>query len=202
MSGSNLLKPLERQLRETFPELRDEKSQKAATVIQSAWKLYKIRKRKRLALALSRSKCNCTLCYFRDLCKKYRLLHLNLCATLIQSTWLGYHTRKVALRDRDFRLIYRALQNANSTANQENRLGHRFDVSLNRLSNNCRSIHIENDLCSMEIATRLSPECCLKAAQSNVITMMVNILNEANRSEAHKSRIILSLAILVNIVKV
>lgn len=201
MSGSNLLKPLERQLQIAFPELRDQRAQRAASAIQQAWKLYKNRKRKRLTAALAKSKCNCTLCYFRDLCKRHRLLYLNRCATLIQATWLGHHTRKVALRDRDFRLIYRALQTANASATEETKLGYRFQTALTKLSNNSRGIHIEGDLCTMEIVTRLSPECCLKAAQSNVINMMIHILNEANRSEAHKPRIISSISILVNIAK-
>ncbi|XP_074601872.1 abnormal spindle-like microcephaly-associated protein homolog [Brevipalpus obovatus] len=184
----------------SFPELRDVRRQDAARIIQRTWKLYQIRKQRVQQRAIVKSHCPCTLCYFRNLTKTHRLFVLNRNATLIQSTWRGYNTRKVQMKNREIRLAYRRLLVANSRATEELKLGSRLENALMKLHRN-RGNHLDAELVTIEIVTKMSPECCLKAAQKSVIPIMMNILNESNRSEAHKPRVAHAISIIVNLAK-
>lgn len=190
-----------KQQRSEFSELRDKSKQNSARIIQRAWKKYTIKKQRIQQSALIKSRCDCTLCYFNKLCKTHRLFVLNLSASHIQALWLGYFTRKTLMKSREFRLLYRRVVTANSKASNELKLGNRLDSALAKLHRN-RNVNIDNELSTIEVVTRMSPECCLKAAQKSVVPIMMNILNDSNRSEAHKMRVFYSISILVNISKV
>lgn len=105
------------------------------------------------------------------------------------------------MKSREVRLMYRKVLLANSKATDDLKLGNRLDSALAKLHRN-RNVNIDSELSTIEVVTRMSPECCLKAAQKSVVPIMMNILNESNRSEAHKMRVLYSVSVLVNVAKV
>jgi hypothetical protein len=128
---------------------------------------------------------------------------LNYAATLIQSLWRGYRTRKeinlVQLNNIRERLsIY--IQRPHLTSHMT--LGFRIKRSLNVLEQKSPSIQqIITALMDLQVVTRLSKECCVQFANAGAISILYGFISRCNRSTPHMDLIKLCLEILINLSK-
>lgn len=177
---------------------------RAAKVIQKAWKAYLIKRKRTQNLAISLSFCHCYLCYYRKLSKVLGNEKLDECASKIQAQWKGYSIRKGFLNEPNMnmlRMIYRRLIQANCSSSSEMKLANRTFTAISKLTNIKNDNCIISELATLEIASKMSPECCIQIAKE-FSTNLISIVNSSNRSEVHKSRIDHGVGILLNIAKV
>jgi len=81
-------------------------------------------------------------------------------------------------------------------------LGNRTHNALQKLLSYESLLLLAHDLEALDRTTRLSPESCETLVYYDAIRILLQILNESNRSEPHKQIIALTVNILLNIAKV
>jgi PREDICTED: similar to abnormal spindle-like microcephaly-associated protein homolog len=178
---------------------------RAARVIQKAWRVYKARKKRIQDLAIKRSFCDCFLCYCRKLSLTLGKERLDYCASKIQAVWKGFIIRKRFLNDPSmsaWRMIYRRLIQVHCGSKNEMKLANRMSTAITKLMLNIKNDHyIVTELATLEVASKMSPKCCIKIAK-DFSHNLISIINTSNRSEVHKSRIDHGIGVLLNIMKV
>ena len=81
-------------------------------------------------------------------------------------------------------------------------LGKRTSNALKELLEYDSLLVLAHELDSLDRTTRLSPESCQTIANSRAVEVLLQILNESNRSEAYKEIVCLTIRILLNLTKV
>jgi hypothetical protein len=89
-----------------------------------------------------------------------------------------------------------------SNATEEMRLGNRTYSALEKLLTYKYLLPLSNELESLYVTTKLSPDSCITIANNEAVSVLVQILKESNRSEPHKKIINLVIGILLNLAKV
>lgn len=87
-------------------------------------------------------------------------------------------------------------------ATEDMQLGNRTFNALQKLLSYKSLLHLTYELESLDTTTKWSPESCVTITRFGAIDILIQILNESNRSEPHKNIIIFSLSILLNLAKV
>ena len=133
---------------------------------------------------------------------KERVVRLNHAATLIQSLWRGYRTRKEINIPRIHNIRERLSVYIQKPQQSHFTLGFRIKRSLNVLEQNSPFIQqIITALMDLQVVTRLSKECCVHFANSGAISILYDFISRCNRSTPHMDLIKLCLEILINLSK-
>jgi hypothetical protein len=81
-------------------------------------------------------------------------------------------------------------------------LGNRTQNALQKLLTYDSLLILAHDLQALDRTTKLSPESCETLAEYEAVKILIQILDESNRSEPHKQIIALTVNILLNLAKV
>ena len=174
--------------------LETRKKTKAAIVIQQGYRLVM---RKRLALN------NILLIqkvwrgfYFRRKCNK-----LLVGITSLQAIFRGHQVRKFSSHGMVKAATKIAQANQNANKNPQMRLGSRTSAALLVLQTSKRLTEIMVALRTLEVSTRLSPNCCVSFTNEQAHCILYNLIRSCNRSLPHMELLQIILKTLSNVMK-
>jgi len=132
-----------------------------------------------------------------------------ICATVIQKYWRGYKSR-VVMREKWTGLtsqlaeIRGRLEQATAAAEPKDRLGSRTASAIDYLFSIRDVAELIYAVKTLDMATRLSEDCCLKLSQGDnkPLGQLLNLINRCNRSVPHMEVVTISLDVLLNISRV
>ncbi|XP_066596221.1 protein abnormal spindle [Prorops nasuta] len=153
----------------------------AATIIQYYWRSILAKRKVRQDYLLKRRTAIVLQRNYRSRSESNKIRRIeNKAATIIQSAWKGYWTRKDQCKKiRDLR---QRCEKANNDASPTSTLAHRFEENLFLLQN-CRCIgELSICLMSLDTITKLSPNGCINLCKSNIVENLYNVLKDFNRS--------------------
>lgn len=115
-----------------------------------------------------------------------------ICATVIQKYWRGYKSR-VVMREKWTGLtsqlaeIRGRLEQATAAAEPKDRLGSRTASAIDYLFSIRDVAELIYAVKTLDMATRLSEDCCLKLSQGDnkPLGQLLNLINRCNRSVPH-----------------
>uniref|UniRef100_A0A8C3QYW0 Abnormal spindle microtubule assembly n=1 Tax=Cyanoderma ruficeps TaxID=181631 RepID=A0A8C3QYW0_9PASS len=117
-----------------------------------------------------------------------------------QALWRGYSWRKMTDTAKT-RALRRSLEKANEKSREENKLGNRTAIAIDHLLKYKHLSYILAALKHLEVATRLSPQCCENMAQSRAIFSIFILIRSCNRSVPCMDVIRYSVQVLLNVSK-
>ncbi|XP_054158031.1 protein abnormal spindle-like [Oppia nitens] len=123
-------------------------------------------------------------------------------AIKIQSFWRGYKTRKqIHEENAKIQLAFQRILTSTSLATKDMQLGNRTQNALQKLLAYDSLLHLAYDLSALDRTTKLSPVSCETLVLYGAVKILIQILNESNRSEPHKQIVVLTVNILLNLAK-
>ncbi|TRZ18192.1 hypothetical protein HGM15179_008858 [Zosterops borbonicus] len=117
-----------------------------------------------------------------------------------QALWRGYSWRKMTDTAKT-RALRRSLEKANEKSREENKLGNRTAIAIDYLLKYKHFSYILAALKHLEVATRLSPQCCENMAQSKAMSSIFVLIRSCNRSVPCMDVIRYSVQVLLNVSK-
>ncbi|NXP59686.1 ASPM protein, partial [Chloropsis cyanopogon] len=117
-----------------------------------------------------------------------------------QALWRGYSWRKMTDTAKT-RALRHSLEKANENSREENKLGNRTAIAIDHLLKYKHLSYILAALKHLEVATRLSPQCCENMAQSRAIFSVFRLIRSCNRSVPCMDVIRYSVQVLLNVSK-
>ncbi|NXQ30659.1 ASPM protein, partial [Alaudala cheleensis] len=131
-------------------------------------------------------------------CRRRRRLALGI--VKFQALWRGYSWRKMTDTAKT-RALRHSLEKANEKSREENKLGNRTAIAIDHLLKYKHLSYILAALKHLEVATRLSPQCCENMAQSRAIFSIFVLIRSCNRSVPCMDVIRYSVQVLLNVSK-
>lgn len=125
-------------------------------------------------------------------------------AVKIQKLWRGHFTRvKCLVNNKDRRLsgIFERITQANMNAESQPKVGEKTKVAIQKLLTYRYQSKIISVLKELESTTNLSNESCIQMANKTVIEVLLQVVNECNRSEPSLEIIKIVFSIILNIAK-
>ena len=129
---------------------------------------------------------------FQRFILKRRLYKRESAVTVLQKYWRGYRSR-VAMKEKwqeltnQLVVIRERLEKATATADPKDRLGVRTSTAIDFLFSIRDVAELIYAVKTLDIATRLSEECCRKLSQgeNKPLAQLMNLINRMNRSVPH-----------------
>ncbi|KAH9328068.1 hypothetical protein KI387_000176, partial [Taxus chinensis] len=138
--------------------------------------------------------------HFRGWLSRKIFLRLKSCVLLIQACWRSHFVRKnqVDLRQQLSNLRFRM---GNSAANVDDnlRLENRLTKALEALLNHRTLSGIIHTCATLDTATQHSKRCCERLVAAGAIEKLLQLINETNRSAPHEEVLKHALSVLCNI---